>query len=209
MTSVAQTVEWTVSAEDEARAHFYALIARLFCAAPDADLLARLARADEIVAEDEDAVLAAAWNRLCRASAAADADAVREEYEGLFVGIGRPQVMLYGSYYLAGFLMEKPLAQLRDDLAEMGLARKAGVGESEDHIAALAEVMRYLIAGDVPDPARRLALQQRFFLRHIKPWYAKLCETVEAVAGANFYVGIVGFARAFLDVEAESFGFDL
>lgn len=208
MSDAVQIVERTASAEDAARAHFYALIARLLGAAPDADLLARLAHADKIVDEDDGGALAQAWGRLCAAAAAIDADAVREEYEALFIGIGRPEVMLYGSYYLAGFLMEKPLAQLRDDLAKLGLARKAGVGESEDHVAALAEVMRFLITADLPASGDRLALQQRFFLRHIKPWYGKLCETVGAAQGADFYVAVVGFARVFLDIEAESFGFD-
>jgi TorA maturation chaperone TorD len=64
------------------------------------------------------------------------AEAVEEEYTRLFLTIGRPEVMLFGSFYIAGFLMEEPVVELRDDLAELGLGRRMGIMESEDHIAA-------------------------------------------------------------------------
>lgn len=197
------------SAEEAARADFYALIARLFYAPPDAELLRQLAQADELVAEDASTALPLAWNRLLAAAAAMTAEAAREEYDALFIGVGRPEVMLFGSYYLTGFMMEKPLAQLRDDLAALGLARKTGVGEPEDHIAALADVMRFLVRRDTHDGSEVTALQQRFYLRHIKPWYARLCETVEAAPRANFYAVVARFTKAFLDLEADAFGFDM
>ena len=108
-----------VAQEDLARADMYALIARLLYA-PDEQLLRAIATAEEIIAET--APLKEAWHALAAAAEACDPEAVKEEYEKLFIGVGRPEVMLYGSYYLAGFMMEKPLAVLRDDLAKMGFA---------------------------------------------------------------------------------------
>jgi len=96
------------------------------------------------------------------------------------VAIGRPQVVLYASWHLTGFMMEKPLAVLRDDLAELGLARQNEVRESEDHFAALMEVMRHLACDSDRPEAQRLALQQKFFLAHIDPWSEKLCDALDA-----------------------------
>ena len=111
-----------VAQEELARADMYALIARLLYA-PDGQLLQAIATADEIVAETANAPLAEAWRALAAAAEACDTQTVKEEYEKLFIGVGRPEVMLFGSYYLAGFMMEKPLALLRGDVAQMGLAR--------------------------------------------------------------------------------------
>src|SRR5713101_6166069 len=130
-----------VAQEDLARADMYALIARLLYA-PDEQLLRAIATADEIIAETANAPLAEAWHALAAAAEACDPVAMIDEYEKLFIGVGRPEVMLYGSYYLAGFMMEKPLALLRGDLAQMGLARNESVCEPEDHLSALCDVMR-------------------------------------------------------------------
>lgn len=181
--------------EEAARADHYALLARLFRSPPDAALLATLADLGA-TAQGE---LASAWRGLAAAAAGLDADAAREEYERLFVGVGRPQIFLYASYYQAGFLMEEPLAVLRDDLAALGLARLAGVGEPEDHIAALAEVMRQLIARGAP-----LAGQKRFFARHLQPWCGRLAADLER-APAAFYPSAGRLLGAYFVVEAEAF----
>ncbi|NMG42581.1 molecular chaperone [Aromatoleum toluvorans] len=191
--------------EDRARAHHYALLARLFFAAPDAPLLAALAASARVMG-DGDAPFARAWAELGDCAEQADAPAVRDEYDALFYGIGRPDVMLYGSWYLAGFLMEEPLAELRDDLAELGLARRAGVAETEDHIAALAEVMRHL-ALTGPDEAG-LARQRRFFVRHLQPWYARLADALAAAPQARFYARTGALMRAFFDIESEAFAME-
>ncbi len=188
--------------EDEARANFYALLARLFGAPPDSALLAALAQADGLPSEGSSGELAAAWKSLARAAASTDAEREREAYDRLFIGIGRPEVMLMGSWYLAGFMMEKPLASLRDDLAALGLSRMAGVCEPEDHFAALAEVMRHLVLECAPDCAQR---QQRFFTRHIAPWYGKLADALERARQPGLYRAAGRFARAFLDIEMTSF----
>lgn len=205
------------SAEDAARAEHYALLARLFFAAPDAPLLAALVAAGDVFGVgDSPSPLAhsplvpspfgIAWAELADAARRTDARSVHDEYEALFHGIGRPEVMLYGSFYLAGFLMEEPLADLRDDLAELGLARRGGVTETEDHVAALAEVMRHLVVTG-PDAAG-LARQRAFFVRHLQPWYARLADALAASPQASFYARVGALARAFFDVESEAFAMD-
>ena len=193
-----------VAQEDVARADMYALIARLFYA-PDAQLLKAIADADEIIPENDNASLAHAWRALTAAAAVCDSDAVKEEYENIFIGVGKPDVMLFGSYYLAGFMMEKPLAQLREDLAKLGLARNDSIPEPEDHISALCDVMRYLITGDENREVASIEEQKRFFSHHLQTWHERFCEAVLNAEGANFYKHVTRFVKAFFEIEAESF----
>lgn len=201
-----ETPTW--SEEDRARADHYALIARLFFAPPDAALLALLAQAARDVGAGT-GPLAEAWRALGAVvgkDAEEAAGALAAEYETLFYGIGRPEVMLFGSFYLAGFLMEEPLADLRADLAELGLGRRGGVTETEDHIAALAEVMRHLVLTG-PDAAG-LERQHRFFARHLEPWYARLAEALAATPSAHFYARAGALMRAFFDIERDAFAME-
>jgi TorA maturation chaperone TorD len=118
--------------------------------------------------------------------------------------VGKPEVFLYASYYLTGFLNEQPLALLRDDLRTLGLTRDATRGETEDHVAYLFEVMRYLIAGD--DVAVcNLEQQRRFFRAHLQPWVDKLCDAVDAHPRAQTWRTVAGFTRAFVQVETQAF----
>jgi TorA maturation chaperone TorD len=191
--------------EELARAETYGLLARLYLAPPDAELLQHFALAVTQAAEPG-AFLEASWQDLVAALRATTADAAAEEYDALFMGIGKPEVFLYGSYHLAGFLNERPLAQLRTDLAELGLARDAGALETEDHVSYGFEVMRWLIAGD--DPARcNLEHQRRFFRAHLQPWVGRMCDTLQAHRGARVWAAVAGFTRAFMQVEAQ--GFDM
>jgi len=186
--------------EEAARADFYGLLASLFGAPPSPQLLQRIAAAGR----SADGALAIAWAALVDAARSSDAAAVRDEYELLFIGVGKPEVMLYGSYYLSGFLMEKPLVALRDDLAALGLRRPATVAETEDHLAALCEVMRHLILSD-DAIAGSLASQQRFFGTHLQPWVATFCTALEAHPQARFYASAARLAREFFDVEMQAF----
>jgi TorA maturation chaperone TorD len=120
--------------------------------------------------------------------------------------VGKPEVYLFGSHYLTGFLNEKPLAKLRTDLAALGLARDETLPETEDHMAYLCEVMRYLIAGDDVAVAN-LTKQREFFADHLQPWVNQLCEALEAHPLARFYAALAGFTRAFVSVEQQ--GFDM
>lgn len=199
------TATQPLAAEDLARASLYALLARLLHDAPDAALLQAIASADEIVASAAGTPLASAWQGLQAASTVTEAEAVAEEYAQLFIGLGQGEVMPYLSWHLTGFLMEEPLARLRDDLAELGLTRAAGVGEPEDHMAALCEVMCLLVAGDADSAAQPVAQQRIFFQRHLRPWYAKFAAQCEAAASANYYRAVARLLRAYMDVEAQAF----
>ncbi|SNT37845.1 chaperone TorD involved in molybdoenzyme TorA maturation [Noviherbaspirillum humi] len=194
--------------EDQARADFYALSARLLLAPPDAALLQALAGADSLDAQ-ADNPLDSAWEQLIAAAAAMDPEAAKEEFDSLFISIGNPKINPYGSFYIAGFLNEKPLAKLRGELADLGLARSADAGEMEDHLAALCEAMRLMIAGEqagMPGATRQsLARQKAFFDVHLKPWYRRCLDDIRLATEANFYRRVADFVQAFLDIEAEAF----
>ncbi|HHW62757.1 MAG TPA: molecular chaperone TorD family protein [Rhodocyclaceae bacterium] len=192
----------TWSDEDRARAEHYALIARLFHAAPDAALMAALAQAGRALG-GEGGELPRAWAALGAAAQAMPLAAAADEFDALFVSVGKPEVMCNGSWYLTGFLQEEPLAELRDDLAELGLGRRPGVTETEDHIAALAEVMRHLVLTG-PDEVG-LARQRHFFGRHLAPWYAQFAGALAAAPGADFYARVGSLLAAFMDIERQAF----
>lgn len=195
----------TLPPEETARANFYGLLARLFYAPPDAELLAALAGAEEIVTEaqagESAASLALAWRDLMLAAAAADAEAVTEEYETLFVGVGKAPVSLYAGAYLMKSAVDSPLVDIRDYLAAHGLARRSAVGEPEDHIAALCEVMRYLVA----EQQATVAEQSKFFMRFLWPSATPLCDAISRAELARLYKPIAMFALNFLQVEFEAF----
>jgi TorA maturation chaperone TorD len=191
--------------EEIARAELYGLLARLWIAPPDAELLAQFGVA-VTEAPQPGGFLEAPWQALVTAVRATSAEAAAEEYDALFGGVGKPEVFLYGSYYLAGFLNEKPLATLRTDLAGLGLTRDEQRAETEDHIAYVFEVMRYLIAGD--DVAVcNLEQQRRFFRAHVQSWVERLAEAVQAQPRAALWREVAAFTRAFVQVETQ--GFDL
>ena len=191
--------------EETARAEIYGLLAQLYYAPPGPELLGAL-RVAVTEAPAAGAFLEEPWRRLV-GSARAESDAdIASEYEALFGGVGKPDVYLFGSHYMSGFLNERPLAQLRDDLQALGLSRDEAIPETEDHIAYLCEVMRYLIAGDDVEVAN-LTRQREFFTRHLQPWAVSLCETIAAHPRARFYSALAGFTQAFVSVEQQ--GFDL
>jgi TorA maturation chaperone TorD len=185
--------------EEVARANFYALLARLFYAPPDAALLEAIAGAHHI--EAEDGGIGAAWQDLARAAASADPDAVREEYETAFIGTGKAPVALYTTAYTLKYSNETPLAQLRGELAALGLARGEQASEPEDHIAALCDVMRHLIA----EQKRELSEQRRFFNRWIAPVVEPLCDAISGHADTRFYQPVARFAKSFLTLEQVAF----
>ena len=189
--------------EEIARAEVYGLLAQLFYAPPAAPLLAAL-RVAPTEAPAPGGFLEEPWRALVAASRGMDDAQVAAEYDALFGGVGKPEVYLFGSHYLTGFLNERPVARLRDDLAALGLARDEAMPETEDHIACLCEVMRYLIAGDDVEVAN-LTRQRAFFAEHLQPWAGELCEALQAHPRARFYACLGGFTRAFLNVEQQAF----
>ncbi len=191
--------------EETARAELYGLLAALYYAAPTPDLLAQL-RVAVTEAPAAGGFLEEPWRVLVGAAREQDHVSLVAEYDALFGGIGKPEVYLYGSHYLSGFLNEKPLAALRTDLLRLGLARDDAMRETEDHLAYLCEVMRYLIAGEDAALAN-LAQQRDFFAQHLQPWVMTLCDTLQAHPKARFYAALAELTRAFMNIEAQ--GFDM
>ena len=191
--------------EDRARAEIYALLGNLFYRPPSAELLEMIATSRALCNDDTDSGFCRAWRGLQEAAANTDAEAVKDEFDTAFIGTGRQPVMLYGSFYLAEFLNEKPLAQLRDELTKMGLARSGDSHETEDHISALCDVMRFLIAGDHDTLPAALAVQRDFFRRHIHSWNTQLCTAVIAATQTHFYKHVARFMREFFAIENEAF----
>lgn len=191
--------------EETARAEIYGLLAQLYYAPPGAELMSAL-RVAVTEAPAQGAFLEEPWRELVGAARSLDDQAIADEYDALFGGVGKPEVYLFGSHYLTGYLNEKPVARLRETLAGLGLARDEAMPETEDHVAYLCEVMRYLIAGDDVAVAN-LTRQREFFSDHVLPWLNDLCAAIDAHPKARFYKALSGFTRAFVSVEAQ--GFDM
>lgn len=187
----------TVDEVDLARAQEYALLAVLLARAPDAAMLKRLA-----AMRGDATPLGLAHMALADAAAAADPDKIEREFFNLFIGIGRGELLPYGSYYLSGFLQERPLARLRDDLARAGIERSEGVVEPEDHAAILCEIMSGMISGAFATPA---GAEQEIFEKHLAPWIGRLFSDMERAESADFYRHVGTLGRVFIDIEAEAF----
>lgn len=191
--------------EETARAEVYGLLAALYYAAPSAELHENLQMA-VTEAPAPGALLETSWAELVAAARGQSLADIGREYDALFGGVGKPEVYLFGSHYLSGFLNEKPLAALRTDIAALGLARDEAMPETEDHVAYLCEVMRYLIAGDDAAVAN-LTRQREFFARHVQPWLPMMCEAVMSHPKARFYRALAAFTQTFASVETQ--GFDM
>jgi TorA maturation chaperone TorD len=189
--------------EETARAEVYGLLAQLYYA-PAAPPLLDALRVAVTEAPAAGAFLEEPWRELVAAARALDNNAVAAEYDALFGGVGKPEIYLFGSHYLSGFLNEKPVARLRTELAALGLVRDESMPETEDHIAYLCEVMRYLVAGDDVEVAN-LTRQREFFAGHLQPWVTALCDAIAAHPKARFYAALAGFTRAFMSIEAQAF----
>jgi TorA maturation chaperone TorD len=180
-----------------ARANEYRLLAAVLANAPSPEMLARMANISGDATK-----LGRAHAALAEAAANTDAETVAREYFALFVGVGRGELLPYASYYLTGFLQERPLAQIREDMAASGIVRSECLSEPEDHIAILCEIMAGMAAGDFDVD---LPTQQRFFERHIKPWASRFFADLETAASARFYRNVGSLGRLFLEIEAEGF----
>lgn len=191
--------------EDELRARTYSLLSHLLYEPPDASLRQRLASIEGGPADTE-TVLGAAWRLLGGAARRAADDSLRSEYQALFIGLGQGEVVPYGSWYLTGFLMEQPLAQLRTDLKMLGIERKTGVCEPEDHAAGLCAVMALLANGEAAVPVER---QQEFFTRHLDPWILKFFRDLQQAPSASFYRAVGQLGERFIEVEQQAFRMSL
>ncbi len=188
-----------VTEEDHLRAQWYGLLARLFSAPPDRDLLDTVRGL-----EGDDSELGGAVRTLAAAARATTLSAVGEEHFNLFIGVGRSELLPYTSYYLTGFLNEKPLARLRGDMAELGIARADAMKEPEDHIASLCEMMAGQITGAFGAPLD-LARQRQFFAAHIGCWAPKFFADVQAAEAAAFYMPVGAIGSIFMSIESQAF----
>lgn len=191
--------------EETARAEVYGLLSMLYYAPPAPELLAQL-RVAVTEAPAAGGFLEAPWQAVIAASRSLTDQQIKAEYESLFGGVGKPDVYLFGSFYLSGFLNEKPLARLRETLIQYGLERDQAMIDTEDHIAYVCEVMRYLIAGDDVSVSN-LTNQKNFFGEHIHTWVMDLCDTLANHPRAMFYKTLAEFTKSFMNVESQ--GFDL
>jgi TorA maturation chaperone TorD len=182
---------------DTARAQEYALLAALLMRAPDAALLSKISelRADA-------SPLGLAHAALAEAAEKTTAEKVEREFFDLFIGLGRGELMPYGSYYLTGFLHERPLARLRDDLAKIGIARAENVVEPEDHVGILCEIMSGLASRRLPTPPDS---DRMIFDKHLAPWIGRFFTDLENATAADFYKRLGTLGRVYMDIEAEAF----
>jgi TorA maturation chaperone TorD len=182
---------------DTARAQEYALLATLLARAPDAQLFLRLAGL-----QGDATPLGLAHVALAEAARRTTVERVEREYFDLFVGIGRGELLPYGSYYLSGFLYERPLARLRAALSRLGIERSAGHAEPEDHAATLCEIMAGLAGGSFSAPPQA---QREFFEHHVAPWMGRFFTDLEQAQAADFYRAAGTLGRVFIQVETGAF----
>ena len=187
-----------IAPEDAARANLYGLIARLFYAPPDAQIISELRRAPPMEGDGE---LAAGWRELVEASGSADLAGLEEEHTVLFVGTGKAQVTPYVSHYVLRHSNDNPLVELRAQLGAWGIGRREAVPEYEDHISGVCETMRYVIAVQQRSPEE----QQMFFERFVYRGVAGFCDAVNASNQARFYRVVARFTRAFMELEKDAF----
>lgn len=192
--------------EETARAELYGLISELFYAPPRPELLAQL-RVAATDAPTSGGFLEEPWRHLVGVAREMNDQSIQNEHHTLFGGVGKPEVYVYASHFLTGFLNEKPLAQLRTDLAALGLGRDdAEMPETEDHISYVFEVMRFLVAGDDVSVSN-LTQQAKFFASHVQTWVPAFCDALQATPRARFYAALAELTRAFISVESQ--GFDM
>lgn len=182
---------------EAARAEEYALLATLLARAPDQQLLNRLA------ALPGDATpLGLAHTALAEAASGTNAELIEQEFFKLFIGLGRGELLPYGSYYQTGFLHERPLARLREFLGRLAIERAPGEAEPEDHAATLCEIMAGLISKSLPAPPDA---DQELFEKHLSPWIRRFFADLEQAASADFYRRVGTLGRVFLDIETQAF----
>ncbi len=186
-----------IAPEEAARANLYGLVARLFYAAPDAQLISELLRAPAI----EGDALGAAWQEMIEGCRSAFPAVLEAEHTELFIGTGKAEVTPYLSHYVGRSASENPLVALRQQLGAWGIARREGVPEYEDHVSGICETMRFVIAVQQRTPED----QRMFFERFVYPGTAAFCGAVSASNKARFYAQVARFARAFLEVEKTAF----
>jgi TorA maturation chaperone TorD len=188
-----------ISAEDDTRTQLYRLLASLFSAAPSANLLKSLSSLT-----GDDGRFGQSISTLAKVAAVTSEATARSEYQELFIGLGRGELVPYGSYYQTGFLQEKPLANLRRDMMRLGITRSNDTSDPEDHVASVLEMMAGLIDGRFGEPGD-LTVQKDFYLRHLASWLPIFFRDLEGAQASVFYAATGSMGRAFLEIESGAF----
>ena len=189
----------SVSEEDALRADLYDFLGAMLASPPSPELLKKAA-----VLTGDDTEIGRGVRALAAIAKASDSATVRQEFEALFIGLGRGELMPYASYYLTGFLNEKPLATLRNDMARLGIQRAPNVYEPEDNIASLCEMMAGMIRGRFFGAAS-LGAQKQFFGAHLGAWAGHFFSDLEGAKNSVLYAPIGAIGRAFIEIEKEGF----
>jgi TorA maturation chaperone TorD len=197
MTQAAHTAQ--IAEEDALRADLYRFMSALLANPPSRDLLTRTA-----ALTGDETPLGKSITTLAKLARAGTPSSVEREFNTLFIGIARGELLPYASFYMTGFLNEKPLALLRADMAAQSISRAVNVYEPEDNIASLLEMMAGLIDGSFGAPAS-LEVQKTFFNRHIAPWAGHFFTDLEAAKASVFYAPVGSIGRSFMEIEREAF----
>ena len=192
----------SVSEEDALRADMYDFLASLLRKEPSDDLIAKVAQLS-----GDDTPIGRASAVLAHLAKTMDNGLIRNEYVEMFIGVGRGEILPFASYYLTGFLNDKPLANLRAEMMEIGIVRVDGVKEPEDHIASLFDMMSGLIQGQF-GKTFTIAEQAKFFNKHIEPWAGLLMRDIEAAKTVVFYAPVGTIGKTFLEIESAAFSMD-
>ncbi|MDA1135294.1 MAG: molecular chaperone TorD family protein [Proteobacteria bacterium] len=202
MNSINVTKESFIKEEEQLRADMYSFLASLLRAEPSADLVKQLT-----LLESDDTPIGKAIKILKKLASSLDLPSIRDEYVGIFIGVGRGEILPFASYYLTGFLKDKPLAKLRGDMQEIGIAVSSGI-DPEDHIATLFDIMAGLILGKFN---RKFSIREQrdFFNKHLAPWVDLLMRDIEASKIAVFYAPVGTIGREFIEIERSSFKMDV
>ncbi len=199
MTDAAASLVHDVSEEDALRAQLYDLLGVVLRKPPAADFLAKLA-----VLNGDDSDMGRGITALARLAQVSSPEKIDTEFHRLFIGLGRGELLPYASYYITGFLNEKPLAKLRGDMADLGMVKDAAAYEPEDNIGSLCEMMAGMIQGRFGAPVS-LARQKDFFFTHLAPWAEHFFTDLEAAEGSVFYAPVGTVGAAFMQIEKQSF----
>lgn len=189
-----------IAEEDLWRSQLYALLGRSLARRPDNALLTALAQL-----KGDASPLGQALAGLAEQARTISPERAQDEYDALFIGLPRGELVPYASFYRTGFLYERPLAKLRGDMAKLGYARADGVYEPEDHMGALCELMALLISGDETRGPAELPTQERLFRQHIAPWGERFFTDLERAESAQLYRPLGAAGRIFMSIETQAF----
>ena len=192
-----------IDEEDQLRADMYSFLASLLRSEPSADLVKQLT-----LLKSDNTPIGNAIKILAKLASSLDLHEIRDEYVKIFIGVGRGEILPFASYYLTGFLKDKPLAKLRNDMKEIGIEMSADVKEPEDHIASLFDIMSGIILGKF-DRKFPITEQRDFFNKHLAPWVELLMRDIEASKIAVFYAPVGTLGREFIEIERSSFKMDV